>query len=152
MWGKKYKWSKKPKITKHEIAKAKKPEHIQRLIESYPHSWHLDETHEVYYWFKIIKDLTESTAKNIDLSRNNLDNIIKDLDRTSYHMHNSPDRYKISEVQQLIDYSISLRYAMNWLMKESIERGIAEYDSSGRFHIKDEENEILDDSIGETEK
>tara|TARA_R110000822_G_scaffold25990_7_gene78641 strand:+ start:40 stop:441 length:402 start_codon:yes stop_codon:yes gene_type:complete len=84
----------------------------------------------------------------LDLSMSRLQSIFSELAKTGrysgIHGEQPKDQrckssYRVDEVQELLDYAIGCRRSMDWLMRTSIECGIAEYDSDGIFIFKDVE-------------
>ena len=82
----------------------------------------------------------------ITLNISELRQIIIDMQKTGVYSGNygelpedqcNPTRYRVYEVQRLLDYAKGCRYAMNWLMKNSVEHGVAYYNDEGKFKFKD---------------
>jgi hypothetical protein len=156
MFWKRDKKEKKPKppvLSTHQIAKNKKPDGVQKLIEMHPNSFYLNDEEKTYIWCRILEDRPEEMASTLDLSKSGLKAIIKKLAQTSWFVKNgwSGDRssinhYRLNEVQSLVDYSLGLRYATDWMMKQSIERGVAYYDNEGNFKFKELEESSENDS------
>jgi len=51
----------------------------------------------------------------------------------------NPSRYRVYEVQALMDYAIGCRRALTWMQKQAITGGIAHYDDDGKFKYNKEE-------------
>lgn len=151
-FNKKQKAEKAPKLTPFEIAFQKKNEYIQRLINEHSECWHLNEYEQELVWVKILKDRPKEMASSLNLGRAKLNSIINDLYNTACCRQNrwsgervSQDYYKLQQVQNLVDYSIGLRYAMDYMMEEAVKRGIAHYDEKGIFHLNELDSEKNND-------
>lgn len=148
-----FKWNKKekapkapkpPKLSDYEIAFAKKPEPVQRMIEDHPDSWFLCDYKRELHWVRLIQSRPKEMAHHLDLTTRNLKAIIADLDKTASHKINmaqertSQDVFKLQHVQNLVDYSIALRNVTDVLMKKAIENGSAYYDTDGTFKLTED--------------
>lgn len=138
-------WFKKREKTPEEIAEENKPEfspEVQAVIDANPNSFFRDNDGTLH-WVKIIPERDAEFGKKMKLGRVTLTKIMTKLQQTSTcelwcGRRNSANHYKHNEVQDLVDYAWSARHALDWMMKESVERGCGEYDSEGTFRFKGE--------------
>ena len=93
----------------------------------------------------------------ISLSLNELNRIFQDLQKVGRYSgihgespeeQRNPARYSLGPVQRLLDYAKGCRFAMDWMMKESIKSGVAHYDDTGTFKFKHEEKEEDESTVG----
>ena len=84
---------------------------------------------------------------DISLSMKELTHIYNNLQRTGRYTgihgespkdQRNPSRYPNDTVQPLMDYAMGCRLAMDWLMENAIDGGIAHYDNKGTFKFNKE--------------
>jgi len=121
---------------------------LQELMDKHPRCFYKNDEGKLC-WVRIIPERDEAFCKMIkDLSKPALRRIISELDRTSNFscwcgQRNTPNKYQVRQVQDLVDYAFSTRAGLDWMMKKAIEGGIAQYNSDGEFEylsdLKEEE-------------
>ena len=92
---------------------------------------------------------------NPDINYNKLDLTLKELQTIFSALHKvgrysgihgerscdqtNPSRYRVYEVQALMDYAVGCRRALTYMQKRAITGGIAYYNDDGKFTYKDED-------------